>query len=320
MVEYAGLDFGKLRSRPIDRLSFRRFPGMTAESQKLLQENLGPLSAIGEQKATQLFAQLASRLDKGAAASYKAIFSAWGGDVRDRSIDLESGRLRPREYTVAKDKKPNDLLRTAYVTGDPTVYARVDYFDEKAKLSPAEKTACKTVLKNLPVVFTFAPMNLLHYQVSFPAGSTKSVVVKYKQYPYEDTRGTGSYQLAYVLHPATLWNDFGPIHLKVNVPEGVKCLASVPIGNSDRPQPAANAAAVQRGQAGSTAPVRQQTAAIQPARPVVLPGSANIKFTTYVTTLNKRAEKSGELFIALDKAGWKTVTTQTVAAARPPRP
>ena len=71
------------------------------------------------------------------------------------------------------------------------------------------------MLKNLPVVFTFAPMNLLYYRVEFPPKATRVVAVSYKQYCYLDTKAPQSYQLAYVLHPASLWDSFGPINLKV---------------------------------------------------------------------------------------------------------
>ena len=58
------------------------------------------MAAIGEQKATQLFAQLASQFDKDAGTNYEAIFAAWGGDVRERSIDLGTGEVRPRELAL----------------------------------------------------------------------------------------------------------------------------------------------------------------------------------------------------------------------------
>ena len=117
---------------------------------------------------------------------------------------------------------------------DPTVYGRVDYLDPKARLSQSEKLTCEGVLKNLPVTFTFAPMNLLYYQVTFPAHATRRIVVAYQQYAYQDSRGTGSYQLAYVLHPATMWKEFGPIHLTVRVPMGVPCSASAAIRKDRR--------------------------------------------------------------------------------------
>ena len=300
MVEHAGLDFGKPRSYPFDRVRVwdRR---MTAEAGELLTANLGPLAAIGEQKATQLFACLASRFDTGAAAGYEAIFRAWGGDVRQRSIDLATGKIRPRQYTVPKSSDGRELHLAAHFTGDPTVYARVDYLDENAKLSDAEKASCRAVLKNLPVVFTFAPMNLLHYRVSFPPGSRRTVVVKYAQHPYEDTAGAGSYQLAYVLHPATLWDDFGPIHLKINVPEGVRCVASVPMRTPGEQQAArANQAAAPVQPTGQTLRTRLPTTAAPAAAPPV-------KHRTYAATLVETTDKSGELFIALDMADWKAV-------------
>jgi len=186
--------------------------------------------------------------------------------------------------------------------GDPTIYARVDYLDDSAKLSDAEKAACRAVLKNLPVVFTFAPMNLLHYRVSFPPGSVQSVVVKYQQYPYEDTRGTGSYQLAYVLHPATLWDDFGPIQLSVTLPEGVRCATSVPLRRSDSPPAAAVPAA----------PTLHAAAA---ARPVAASAGPEAKYATFVATLNSRSEKSGELFVALDKSDWNDPSSRRPVSA-----
>lgn len=228
MVEYAALDFGKMKSRPRDRradlLSMMR---LGKKAKELLTSNLGPLSAIGEQKATQFLAQLAGRFDKDAGAAYEAIFKAWGGDVRERAIDLDTGKVRPRRITDLK-------ADAARITGDVTIYARVDYLDANAKLTEAQKASCKAVLKNLPVVFTFAPMNLLHYQVKFPARSKRVVTVAYQQYAYVDTgKDTRpSYQLAYVLHPASLWDDFGPINLKVQVPKGVTCRASVPMKKS----------------------------------------------------------------------------------------
>ena len=173
------------------------------------------------------------------------------------------------------------------LTADPTVYARMDYLDPNAKITAEEKASCEAILRNLPVVFTFAPMNLLHYQAKFPARETRVVTVSYSQYAYADTHGSGSYQLAYVLHPATLWNEFGPIHLAVYVPEGIACKASAAIEKEDNrnesqvqqvaQQPAANAAPGRR---------------VEPVMEV------------YKVTLQERQEKQGELFIAIDKTAW----------------
>lgn len=223
LVEYASLNYRETRSVPPDRdLHAWR---SDAELNRLTNAGLGPLSAIGEQKATQFFAQLASRFDAEAGASYERIFTAWGGDVRERSVDLQTGELRPREVTVGVDALNN---RGRNPVSDPTIYARVDYLDPKAKISESEKASCKAILKNLPVIFTFAPMNLLHYQVEFAPKSTQKLTVSYRQYAYSDTRSPSSYQLAYVIHPASLWKDFGPINLEVAVPEGVGFRSSVP--------------------------------------------------------------------------------------------
>jgi hypothetical protein len=278
MVEYAGLDFGEAKGRPPDRTHYWH---RDTELQELMNANLGPLAAIGEQKATQFFGQLASRFDPTAAAAYEAIFTAWGGDVRERSVDLKTGKVRPREITV----DPKALKNTPSATrgSDPTVYARVDYLDPNAKISEAEKASCKAVLKNLPVVFTFAPMNLLHYSVKFPAKATQTLTVTYSQYAYADTRGPSSYQLAYVVHPASMWQEFGPINLEIAVPEGVSFKASVPVQTSDpdieeRPFPTA---------------------------------ARKVRYAIHRTTLSDK--KTGEIFVAVDATAWKSIANGKAA-------
>jgi len=284
MVEYASLDFGQVRAWPPDR--DRNWWFRDAEMQKLMNANLGPLGAIGEQKATQFFAQLASRFDKSAAAAYESIFSAWGGDVRERSVDLKTGKLRPREVTVDTKTLGKGIARLGSI--DPTIYARVDYLDPNAKLGEAEKASCQAVLKNLPVVFTFAPMNLLHYTAKFPAKSTHLLTVAYSQYAFSDTRAPSSHQLAYVVHPASLWDDFGPINLEVFVPQGVSFRASVPSTNGG-------------------------TVAIAP-----LPGVRTSKqwpFSVHKATLT---DKTGELLLAVDAEGWKKFLTSPKAPEAQP--
>ena len=140
-----------------------------------------------------------------------------------------------------------------------------------------QKAACREVLKNLPVTFTFAPMNLLHYRVAFPPKSKRLVTVAYEQYAYVDTAGKGSYQLAYVLHPATLWKDFGPIHLTVQR-KGVACKASVPL------KPAGEVT---------------NPSDLSP----ILPSTKDM-YDVYSATLTESRDKSGELFVGIDKAGW----------------
>ncbi len=277
MVEYASLDFGKIKSHPPDR---PRWWGGYIELRELMNANLGPLSAIGEQKTTQFFAQIASRFDPEAAAAYEAIFTAWGGDVRERSVDLKTGKVRPREVTVGPrtlGKQPSPFTSSF----DPTIYARVAYLDPKANISESEKTSCKAILKNLPVVFTFAPMNILHYNVKFPAKSTQTLTVSYSQYAYSDTRSPSSYQLAYVLHPASLWKDFGPINLEVAVPEGIGFRASVPCDNGG----------VKKG-------------GISPHNP------QNGRFNIYKAEIK---QKTGELYLAVEADGWKQSKTQVAA-------
>ncbi|MBN2137688.1 MAG: hypothetical protein JW720_07770 [Sedimentisphaerales bacterium] len=215
LVEYASLNFENIKSQPGDRMMWWV---NDAGLNKVVNENIGALSAIGEQKATQFFARLASCFDAGAGASYEQIFSAWGGDVREKSVDMSTGKVRPREIVAEQIRPASPFDGGAF---DPTVYARVDYLDSRANISEEEKASCEAILKNLPVVFTFAPMNILHYRASFPARSQEVLSVSYLQYAYKDTANPASYQLSYVVHPASLWDDFGPINLEVAVPSGV---------------------------------------------------------------------------------------------------
>lgn len=183
---------------------------------------------IGEQKATQWLTCLAKRLDPSTANSYEAVFAAWGGDVRERSVDMLTGSIRPRQISAESGLAPTDR-RLPVRDSDQTVYARVDYLDPRANLAPDQKAAWESVVQNLPVVFTFAPMNLLYYRVGFAPQSTRTVKVTYRQFAYLDTASPESYQIAYVLHPASLWKSFGPINLTVEVPEGVVPVSSVPL-------------------------------------------------------------------------------------------
>jgi len=160
----------------------------------------------------------------------------------------------------------------------------VDYLDPKANISESEKESCKAILKNLPVVFTFAPMNILHYQVKFPAKSTQTLTVSYSQYAYSDTRSPSSYQLAYVVHPASLWKEFGPIYLEVAVPEGVSFHASVPCSNGGTEE-----------------------------RPIYSRSSQKGRFDIHRAVLK---QKSGELYLAVDAEVWKKTGTQ-VAVSNP---
>jgi hypothetical protein len=88
---------------------------------------------------------------------------------------------------------------------------------------------------------------------------------------YNDDRGPTSYQLAYVLHPASLWDNFGPIHVTIQVPNGVACRASVPV-QEGKPDPKFE----------SNVP--------------------NYRF--YRAALTEAKDKKGELFIGIDKAAY----------------
>ncbi|MHC4062275.1 MAG: hypothetical protein ACYSR6_11835 [Planctomycetota bacterium] len=281
MVEYVSLDLGQPKAHPWDRDRTGWAWSGDKELNELTNANLGPLAAIGEQKTTQFFAQLAGCFNPKAAATYEAIFSAWGGDVRERSVDLKTGAVRPREITVDTAA----LNESSGRMNDPTIYARVNYLDPKANITEPEKASCKAILKNLPVIFTYAPMNLLHYRVSFPAKSTQTLTVSYRQYAYSDTHAPSSYQLAYVVHPASFWQDFGPINLEVAVPEGVNFRASVPCHNGGVEE-----------------------------RQVFLYGRPDkIPCEVYRAELK---QKTGELYLAVDAEAWKN-GGQKVAADHP---
>ncbi len=285
MVEFASLPFLPAVAPRDDggRDDFLLGRPFTSLGHGYATANLGALAAIGEQKATQFFAQLASRFDPTAGGTYESLFTAWGGDVRERSVDLTSGEVRPREIRIDPEdlRKDTGSLLAPPLELDPTIYARVDYLDPLAPLLESEKASCETILKNLPVIFTFAPMNLLHYRVEFPARTTQTLTVSYRQYAYRDTKEPASFQLAYVLHPASLWKDFGPIHLEVAVPAGIPFHSSVEcrsVGTEKRGIPTTMGGGT-RASGG-----RKRTFAIHRA------------------TLT---EKTGELFLAVDAEAWK---------------
>ncbi len=260
--------------------------GHSSELYEVATAALGPLEAIGNKKATQLLALLASRFDNNT-SDYEQIFTDWGGDVRERSLDLETREVRPREFSVPR-----------YEGIDPTVYARVDYLDDNAILTRNEKRGLKEILKDLPVIFTFAPMNLLHYRVVFPPGSRREVSVSYAQYTYKDTRTPESFQLAYVVHPASLWDEFGPIHLTVTAPVGVRLDASAPLTRI-------SGKAHQGKQANRETPLKPQ-AAQRSAPPTARP-EPPVPRQSYQAVIE---DKTGELFIAAAADSWREAASK----------
>jgi len=289
-AEYVTLDLGTIKCHPIDR-TVVWFRG-AEDLQKLANANLGSLSAIGEQKATQFLARLAWCFDPTSAAAYEDIFTAWGGDVREKAVDLSTGTVRPREITV----KPDQIKPSAFhLHKDPTIYARVDYLNPNAKISEVEKNSCKTILKHLKVIFTFAPMNILHYKVKFPAQKTEKLTVQYRQYAYIDTHAPASYQLAYVVHPASFWQHFGPIHLEVAVPEGIPFRVSVPC---------------RKGELAKLTSSDLQL--IQSLR------SNQSQPTTYRKYEAVLHDKTGEIFLAIDRNSWDRPATPDVQPQNQP--
>ena len=294
LVEYASLDWGGIDAtpNPTDRGFF--YWRMGGDLNQWVYRNLGPLHAIGEQKATQLFATLAACFDPSAAGTYESIFGAWGGDVRERSVDLTTGTVRPREITVST--QPASEPRYELRGSDPTVYARVDYLDPNARITDAEKDSCGLILKSLPVVFTFAPMNLIQYQVTFKPNATQVLTVTYKQYAYKDTHDPTSYQFAYVLHPASMWKEFGPINLKVGVPANTPFKASVAC------------------EAGEPETYELPKDAFMPRPP---DASAKGQYTFHRATIQ---EKTGELFLAVDAAAIDKESVKPAAAKQAASP
>jgi hypothetical protein len=226
LVEYAVLDLG-----PESKTLPLRAPGDVLDwdaLKKVTLANLGALRAIGEQRATQFFAQLASRFDPDAAASYEAIFEAWGGSVRERAVDLRTGAVRPRQVVI--DRKLFEKPKGSHPTEEElTLYLRVDKYEEKEPVSPRAEATCKRILKNLPVVFTFAPMGLVHCRAQFRPRTRHTLSIRYGQQAYVDTKGTRTYQVSYISQPANLWDSFGPMHVEFRTPYGVQGRASVPL-------------------------------------------------------------------------------------------
>jgi hypothetical protein len=172
---------------------------------------LGPLASLGELKATQLLSHLASCFKPGVGRSYETIFTSWGGDVRERSVDLGTGALRPRENAASGE----------------ALYARVEVFQPQVVVDPEKRNACENIAASLPVTFTFAPMNLIRTEVAFPKRSTTLLGFTYAQRAFDDTAKPSSYQLAYLVHPASFWAEFGPIHVTIEVPKRIPVRASV---------------------------------------------------------------------------------------------
>jgi len=90
-----------------------------------------------------------------------------------------------------------------------------------------------------------------------------------KEYPFTDTRAPRSFQLSYVLHPATMWEEFGPVNLSVFVPKGIGFKSSIPVS-------------------------RKKDSKIN-----------GQLFTEYTATLTKHTDKKGELFLGTSYKDWQ---------------
>ena len=85
-----------------------------------------------------------------------------------------------------------------------------------------------------------------------------------------------------MLHPATLWRHFGPIHLTLEAPKGMACKASAPVSHTGTKQIAA----------GHWGDIDED------GRP------AKINYDVYQATLSEPDQKRSELFVGIDKAAW----------------
>ena len=134
-------------------------------------------------------------------------------------------------------------------------------------------------------------MNLLALPGQVPAARHADGDGDYRQYAYADTRGSGSYQLAYVLHPATLWKEFGPINVDVAGAQGHRLQG---VGGHR------NARARSRLTPGLAANDAERCRAWFRHRP----RRKSIAQTSIRSRLTEPGQKSGELFVGIDKAAW----------------
>ncbi|HEY3358095.1 MAG TPA: hypothetical protein VGQ83_32900, partial [Polyangia bacterium] len=212
MGEVAGLDLDQKTAAAPDRS--RLLP-----LSELAQANLGPLAALGERRATQLLAHLAARFDP-AAPRAERLAAAWAGDGRELVLDLGSGRLRPRERPRA-----GVGARGGPERGQPGDGAALD---ESVALTAAAKESLRRILRLEPAEPAVAPLNLLQVRLTVPPRSRRSVRITYTQVAHRSAAAPASYQVAAVVHPATLWRRSAPIHLAVTAFAGVPPRVSAP--------------------------------------------------------------------------------------------
>jgi len=180
-----------------------------------------------------------------------------------------------------------------YPGGDPAakgVLARLD-----PDLKPARETRLQVVKEDLTIDFAQGQPGFRAAKADAETPPLVSVTAAYLitnptpeavevDFGFPILRGI--YQVAYMVHPASRWDSFGPIHLAVTAPEGV-----TPV---------------------STQPLRWLADSTRPISPDGVP-AAKLAFKTYSTLLT---EKTGELFVGINAEDWrKAVAPREISAA-----
>lgn len=174
----------------------------------------GVLERIGVLKATQLYTEVLKALAPAQHIDYEQFFRAWGGQEKRVSLDLETGEIRER---VLSPIRFTDGGMMGPIPLD--IYAREEYLDSR-NLPKDLKKHLMTVLRNLPVTFAFAPVNMTVYDVAFAPGQKRMVAVEVSQLPSIDGREPVTAQFEYIMKTARYFEEFDHINLEVRAPSG----------------------------------------------------------------------------------------------------
>ena len=201
--------------------------------------------------------------------------------MRERAVDLRTGKIRPREVELSADK-PRSGIGGARLreVADPTVYARVDYLDSNSPLPEEDRTIAPSGAREPARGLHVRPDGIAALPSDVPAQGNADRDGEILKYACIDTCDPATYQIAYILHPATLWDEFGPIRLSVHVPKGMAC-QGVHTAGQER---------FYAGRGGASAGGNRR--------------GAEGSMDAYTAALTRKAEKSGQLFIAVEKAAW----------------
>ena len=180
----------------------------------------GVLARIGALKATQLYTEVLKALAPAQSIDYEQFFRAWGGREKRVSLDLETGEVRERVLS------PIRFAEGGMMGPIPLdIYAREEYLNAR-NLPKDLKKHLMTVLKNLPVTFAFAPVNMTVYEVAFAPGQKRTVAVEVNQLPSIDGREPVTAQFEYIMKTARYFKEFDHINLEVRAPKGTKLTIS----------------------------------------------------------------------------------------------